>query len=200
MKLGVDIVDGLEPRLRMFLGLLGGAGRTEILRASGTEVQRVTVDYIARLAATRHETASRLGAAPTNHFAQAAEKVASPAALEADADAATLTISHPGFSRAFRNVVIAPRSAKALAIPVHAISYGKRAAELWDRLSLFIPKGKRVIAATLGGVVTPLYILCKSVTQKQDRTLLPADEEFRAAAALGAKQWLATTLMKGSHA
>lgn len=197
MNLRVKISDGVSPRLQSVLRMLTSTGLRDLHQASGTEVQRITADHIARLAATRHTTANRLGAAPTNHFAQAVEKVAAPSALSSGPDGATLTINHPGFIRAFRTVKIVPREAKSLAIPVHAISYGKRAAELWDRMHLFIPKGKRVIAATIGGVVTPLYVLCKSVTQRQDRSLLPSDAEFQAAAVAGAKGYLGMALAKG---
>lgn len=197
MNLRISIKDNATPWLQSLGRSLGGERSRDLHRAAGTEVQRITVDHIAQIAATRHATAERLGAAPTNHFAQAAEKVAAGSALTADASGAVLTINHPGFVRAFRDVKIVPRTAKSLAIPIHAIAYGHRAAELWDRMSLFIPKGKRVIAATIGGVVTPLYYLVRSVTQKQDRTLLPTDDQFRDAAVAGAKGWLSQALVKG---
>ena len=197
MNLRVKISDGVSPKLQNVMRMLSSTGLRDLHQAAGTEVQRITADHVAKLAATRHATANRLGAAPTNHFAQAVEKVAAPAALSSDAAGATLTISHPGFIRAFRSVKIVPRESKSLAIPIHALSYGKRAGELWDRMHLFIPKGKRIIAATIGGVLTPLYVLCKSVTQKQDRSLLPSDAEFQAAAVAGAKGWLGMALAKG---
>ena len=199
MNLRIKISDGLSPRLQSLMRLLGGAGLRELHQAAGTELQRITVDHVARIAATRHATAERLGAAPTNHFAQAAEKVAAASALSADPSGATLTISHPGFIRAFRTVKIVPREAKSLAIPIHALSYGHRAGELWDRMHLFIPKGKNIIAATIGGTLTPLYALCKSVTQKQDRSLLPSDAEFQKAAVDGAKGWLGMARAKGGR-
>ena len=199
MNMRIKISDGVSPRLQSLMRLMGGAGLRRLHQAAGTEVQRITVDHVARLAATKHATAERLGASPTNHFAQAAEKVAASSALSADASGATLTINHPGFIRAFRTVKIVPREAKALAIPLHAISYGHRPGELWDRLHLFIPKGENIIAATIGGVLTPLYALCKSVTQRQDRSLLPSDAEFQAAAVAGAKGWLGMALAKGGN-
>lgn len=197
MNLRINVTESISPRLRDVVRALQGSRRAEMNAAAGTEVQRVTADHIAVIASTRHATAEKLGAAPTNHFAQAAEKVAAPSALTANPEEAVLTINHKGFARAFRDVRIAPRTAKALAIPIHAAAYGKRAAELWDRMGLFIPKGKRVICATIGGVVTPFYILVGSVTQKQDRSLLPSDDQFRDAAAVGVRGWLKMTLMQG---
>ncbi len=197
MNLRIKISDGVSPLLQSVMRTFTTGELTDLHQAAGTEVQRITAEHVYKLAATRHATAARLGAAPTNHFAQAAEKVASPSALSAGPAGATLTINHPGFARAFRNVKIVPRTAKALTIPIHAAAYGHRAGELWDRMGLFIPKGKRVIAATIGGVMTPLYILCRSVTQKQDRSLLPSDEQFQDGAYRGAKGWLGMTMEKG---
>ncbi|MEO8204880.1 MAG: hypothetical protein ABI615_01775 [Chthoniobacterales bacterium] len=197
MNLRISIKDSATPRLASLIATLSGPGRSDLNRAAGAQLQVVTASHVAVLAATRHTTAERLGATPTNFFASAAEKVAQASALTADSSGATLTINHPGFIRAFRSVKIVPRTARSLAIPIHAISYGHRAAALWDRLALFIPKGKRVICAKLGGVITPLYILCKSVTMKQDRSLLPSDEEFQEAAIAGAKSYLGGALSAG---
>jgi hypothetical protein len=196
MNLRITISDGVSPQLQSAMRMLTSSGLRDLHQAAGTEVQRITVDHIAKIAATRHATAENLGAAPTNHFAQAAEKVAGASALSAGPAGATLTINHPGFARAFRSVKIVPRAAQSLALAIHAISYGHRAGELWDRMHLFIPKGKRIIAATIGGVLTPLYALCKSVTQKQDRSLLPSDAEFQDAAVAGAKGYLGMLIGK----
>lgn len=194
LTIKVTVVDG---GLRAVMLQLTRGGFVELNRAAGTELQTVAFEHVAKLAAERHGTAEKLGATPTNHYAQAAEKIAAPAALSADAAGATLAFSHPGFTRAFRSVKIAPTTSRSLALPIHAISYGHRAAALWERLGLFIPKGKRFIAANIGGVLTPLYVLVRSLTQKQDRSLLPSDEQFQAAAAAGAKGWLGMALAKG---
>ena len=166
--------------------LLTGSDLVELHRAAGSMVADLTHDYIGMIASTRHATAERLGAAPTGFFGRAADKVS----MTADPSGATVTINHPGFIRAFRTVEIVPSKSKYLAIPINAISYGHRAIDLWAAMNLFIPKGKRVIAATIGGVLTPLYALCKSVTQKQDRSLLPSDADFQDAAVKGARQCL----------
>lgn len=178
------------PRLNQLYAKLGDTGRTELARAMGHEVQRLTGDYLTSLAATRHDTAAKLGASPSNHLAQAAEKAASPSALSIDAATATLTINHPGMVRALRDVTIVPRDAKCLAIPVAAIAYNRRPAQLWETLHLFIPKGKNVICMESGNKITVLYVLVRKVTQKQDRTLLPADEDLQSAARLGAANFI----------
>ncbi|MGA3169462.1 MAG: hypothetical protein ABSE62_00460 [Chthoniobacteraceae bacterium] len=178
---------------RWMRDVTGSLARRNLHQAMGEEVQVLTADYLRRLAGSRHDTAEALGAAPTGFLGTAAEKVASPGALEADSNAATLIIDHPGMRRAFGPVTISPRNAKSLAIPIHAIAYGQRARFLWNQLSLFIPKGCNFIAmkGPDGKSILPLYILVRSVTQKQDRTLLPSDEEFEGAAIKGAENFCA---------
>jgi hypothetical protein len=200
VNVSISIRDTATPNLRKFIGGLTGPARSGLLRAMGTEVQHVTTEHVRALAGARHTTASRLGAAPSNFLAQAAEKIAAPEALTADQTEAVLTINHPGFSRAFRDVTIRPRNAKSLAIPLAAIAYNRRPRQLWDRLKLFIPKGKRVIAMSDGaGGITAIYALVRSVTQSQDRSLLPSAEQWETAAAKGAKQYLQYALGKGGR-
>jgi hypothetical protein len=199
MSLRVTISEGSGSGLLAAMRSLNAGGLASLHRAAGTEVQRITAEHIARLRRAPDSFASRLGLPTSGHYAQASEKVSASSALTSGAAGATLTISHRGFARAFRSLHIVPRSAKALAIPVHKLAAGHRAAELWDRMNLFIPKGSRVIAATMGGVVTPMYVLCRSVTQKQDRSLLPSDEAFHAAAVAGARGWLNMALRKGGQ-
>ena len=176
MNLRVRIEDGVSPQLAAVMRTFSAGGLANLHRAAGVEVQRITADHLAKR--------------PGNHWSLAAEKVASPAALNADTSGATLTIKHPGITRAFRTITIVPREMKALAIPISPISKGFRAAELWDRMKLFIPKGGRIIAATIGGQLTPLYVLCSKVTQRQDRSLLPSDAAFQRAAMDGAMAYL----------
>lgn len=197
MNLTISIQDGASPVLQQAIRLLTGSERASLHRAAGVEVQELTARHLGVLAGSRHATAQKLGAAPSGHLAKAAEKASAPSALASDATAAVLTINHPGLSRAFRTIRIAPVASRSLAIPVHAVAYGVRAAELWDRMKLFIPKGGRIIAATIGGVLTPIYVLCKSVTQRQDRSLLPSDQQFQDAAVAGAKDWLRAQMQGG---
>lgn len=172
-------VTARNPLIARWLSAMDGPGRVDLHAAMGAEVQVVTAAHVRELAATRHGTAEKLGASPTNFLAQAAEKIESPAALGADADAATLTINHPGMSRAFRTVTIVPKNgATHIPIAMNAIAYGRRPREFSQ--VQFVHKGDAVrtdIAA---------YVLVRSVTQKQDRTLLPSHGEWEGAAARGA--------------
>jgi len=191
----------LSATLRRVASALHGSGRMELHQAMGAEVQYLTEDYLRAIAAERHKTADSLGASPSNHLAQAAEKVAQPGALTADADAATLTINHPGMVRAFRDVTIRPINAKALCIPINAIAYNRRPAQLWDQLKLFIPKGTRFIAMKTadGKSFVALYVMVRSVTQSQDRSLLPSNDQFGEAAARGARRFIGAALQKGGN-
>jgi hypothetical protein len=186
MNLRIDIRDSATPALKSTISLFSGARRRELNEAMGQEVQHLTADYIAELAASRHDTARKLGAMPTNHLAQASEKVASPAALTSDAEGATLTIDHPGFGRAFHDVTIVPTNVAALTIPISAAAYGRRAREF---AGLFRIKGTNVLALAVNGGVVPMFALVRSVTQPQDRTLLPSMEQFQEAAVRGAEQY-----------
>jgi hypothetical protein len=198
MRVRVTVQDNAT---RRFVASVGALGRRQLHQAMGEEVQVLTADYLRRLAGSKHDTAEALGATPTGFLGTAAEKVASPGALTADSSAATLTIDHPGMTRAFGPVTISPRNAKSLAIPVHAIAYGQRARFLWTQLSLFIPKGCNFIAmkGPDGKSIIPLYILVRSLTQKQDRTLLPSDEEFEEAAKMGADREIRAALTRGGR-
>lgn len=170
-----------SPKLALLLAEVKGPGRIELHQAMGTEVQVATAAHVREIAGSRHGTAARLGASPTNFLAQAADKIESPAALGSDANASTLTINHPGMVRAFRDVKIGP-GPKRLSIPMNAIAYGRRISEFAE--VQIVHKGDPVrqdIAA---------FILVRSVTQKQDRSLLPSEDEWEKAGARGALNFL----------
>lgn len=190
MTLRIKIEDGASRKLQHAIRMLTGPERAGLHRKMGRGVQELTRDHIAGLQRKGGSLASKFNAPKSNFYGLAAAGVAQDSALSADGSGATLVISSIGFKRAFQDVQIVPKTAKSLAIPIHAIAFGHRAVELWDQMSLFIPKGTNVIAATIGGVLTPLYALCKSVTQKQDRALLPSDEAFLRTARANAREYL----------
>ena len=129
--------------------------------------------HLSGLAATRHTTAARLGAAPTGHIrAQAVRRDS------INASGAVISIGIPGIGRAFRDITIRPREARALTIPVHRLAYGRTARDLARDLGsdspLFKPKGKNYLAAQIDGQLTVLYLLRAAVRQPRDASLLPA--------------------------
>ena len=81
-------------------------------------------------------------------------------------------IDIPGITRAYGNLTIRPKLARALTIPLHQSAFGKKATEFDD---LFIPKGKNILARSEGGQLVAMYALASSVNQKQDKSLMPAD-------------------------
>ena len=79
--------------------------------------------HLGRAAASRHKTASRLGAAPTGHLEEAARTML----MEADTDHGAVLVRSPGFSRALGPLTIRAKRARALTIPLDRVSYGRRA-------------------------------------------------------------------------
>lgn len=203
MNIQIDGISKLSTAMRTLAGSLTGSSATELARAMGIEVQEETVRHLTELAGTRHETANRLGATPSNHLAQAAEKAADPSALTMTGfNEATLTINHVGLARAFHDITIVPKEKKALAIPINAIAYNKSPAQMTlEGHELFVlggkkfDTGKNILAEKLpDGSILALFLLVASVTQRQDRSLLPSDEQWSAAAARGASTYIKKTL------
>jgi len=199
---GIDQVSG---ELAALAAKLGDSGRADLHAGMGAEVQIDTADYIRKISTTRHRSARLLGAKPTGHLAAAAEAVSSAGALSSDSQAATLRVSTPGMTRAFRDVTITPGGGKQwLTIPMHRRAYGKRAGELGREIEgmggrMFRPGKSRILAIAVDGKLVPLYALVKSVTQSQDRTLLPSDKVWRDASVRGARKVIASALRKGGN-
>lgn len=79
----------------------------------------------------------------------------------------------PGAGRAYHDVTILPRKAKALAIPIHPAAFGKSPK---DFSSLFIPKDKAILAMSAGkGRLIPMFALARRAFQRQDPSLMPSD-------------------------
>lgn len=158
----------------------------------GIAAARVIRNHIRNLAATRHGTAGRLGASPTNHFK--ASDVASPVA---DGEGVSIAVSTPGIGRAYGDVVIRPVEARALAIPMDASAYGFQPRELTDRgeiLFRMLLRGERrggrrsnvLFKAGEDGSPVAMYALVGEVTQPRDPSLMPTDDELLRAFADGA--------------
>lgn len=163
--------------------------RRRIFAVVADKVENLVRRHILRIAPAHHTAAERLGATPTNHLTKGARTTVS----HAGDDFAEVVIPIPGISRAFKNLTITPKKAPFLTLPLNAVSYGKRAAEV-RRIGwmLFRPPAKGahrtdggkfdryqdVLMGSKDGETIPLYLLKKRVNQPQDRSLLPSDAEI----------------------
>lgn len=177
------------PLAKLIRGL-DGQGRIDLHAAMGIEVQQTTAAHVGALQRAPDSLLAKLGAAPTNFYQHAAERIESPAALASDASAATLTLNYPGVARAFRTITITPVNAKALAIPFDRMAVGRSPRDCWQELHLFIPKGKGYIAMRVGTEIKVMWLLRRFVTQPQNRALLPSSARWEEAASLGANTYL----------
>lgn len=149
--------------------------KTSILFEGGKALQELLAQWMSQLgSASRHSPP---------HFTP--DGVHDPIV---DGDTVSVPISIPGITRALHDVVIQPVEAKALAIPVNEEAYGISPRRYnvnhpkGSKGAMFIPKGKSYLAKTDdAGKLVVMYVLKDSVTQKQDRSLLPPDDEMNKA-------------------
>ncbi len=170
--------------------------KTALHKSIGSYAETLTRQHLTTLAGTRHKTADKLDATRSGHLTRAAESVIS----EGSQDAAIVTVVSPGISRAFGNLTITAKPGKWLTIPANAEAYNRRARTFNDLRIAFFGRGRMALVKAeqsslkdrkqSGGRSEVYYWLKKSVTQKQDRTLLPDDDDFNAAAAQGIKAYI----------
>jgi len=145
-----------------------------------------------------HATATRLGARPTNFRARSA---ASITGIGTDDTAIVRIPRRTGLARAFRDIVIRPGSGKKLlTIPADKRTYGKRAGEFPQGTFAFafsVERRTPMLVFTDGSGVG--YWLKPSVTQKQDRGLLPSDKLYRTLARRTVDQFV-SEILKGGQA
>jgi len=150
--------------------------KLEFADAVAANIEELTRKHISTAAQTRHKTATRLGATPTQYLLN---KAASVEAIGAPGRV-LLSVSGDIFKRTFNPVTVSAVNAKMLTIPVAAESYGKRAGEFGD---LFVYKSKggagpAFLARREGKTMKFLFMLKRSVVLPQDRGLLPGEEDF----------------------
>jgi hypothetical protein len=141
--------------------------------------------HIRTIAPGRHWTADNLGAKRTGFLERAAGSI-EPAA---DANAAYIEFPRSfGLQRAFGQIVIVPkRGGKYLTIPATAEAYGRRAGEIAGLVFKFLGRSRALVMMRGARDFTVYYWLVRSVTQPQDRLLLPSDFDFALAAEKGAE-------------
>jgi hypothetical protein len=187
-------VDSKTPALKALLAALSPAGRKALHSRSVTRLHKLIKTHLIGLAASRHDTASRLGATPTGHLAKAAERMT----RTHDSEGGAVNIFSPGFKRVFESFTVFPRVAKALTIPVNALSYGRRVSEVQAMIGHKIfrfPYGN-VLVYREGDHIVDLYVLVKRAFIKQDRSLLPEDSLFQAEVKAGLLSGIQAALAK----
>jgi len=166
-------------KLGNWISKVGGAGRRLLFSAAANAVSILVRAHLSRLGSWKHATADRLHAAPTGFL----QKAARGTVHTAHENYGEVVIPAP-LGRAFHDVEIRPREARALTLPASAEAYGKRAGTLaalgWK---IWRPKGKDFLMGSIHGEDPKvLYWLKQSVRQKQDRELLPSDTKIQVAA------------------
>lgn len=167
-------------RLGAWIAKVGGAGRKLLFSVAANAVAILVRSHLSRLGSWKHESANRLHAQPTGFL----QKAARGTVFTSSENSGEVIIPAP-LGRAFHDVEIRPKTAASLTIPASTEAYGKRASVLaalgWK---IFRPKGERFLMGSINGEDPKiLYWLKESVRQRQDRELLPSDEDIHRVAA-----------------
>lgn len=184
--------DDVTPHLRrIFTRMQPGGAASKILgRAAANELRRHFRDL-------NTQRPNRLGGKRSNFYSRVAETVQNPREVPGGISVA---ISHPHIAQRLFGGPITPRKKKALAIPIHASSYGVFA-RIYPGTLAFIPsrtgrggvlveaeersitrgprKGGKRRAPKPGGVA--IYAITGFVAQRADHTVLPHPHRMVAA-------------------
>jgi hypothetical protein len=193
LDIAIEADDEVTPWLaRIARDIEGGRNVNGLNGYMARALGETTREYLRKLAPLRHDTANSLGGKPTGHLERGAEAVSS----KPEEDGVVIDIPIPGIARAFGDMRIAAVRSKWLTIPANGEAYGRRARSFSDLI--FRLKGGSPSDAPLAmllqkqedGKLRVMYWLKKSVFQKQDRTLLPSDDELLQSAEDAAEGWL----------
>ena len=139
----------------------------------------------------KNQRPNKQGGPKQNFWAQIRDSVQS---FRAGSDSAIVQVNDPRLNPHVFGATITPKAAKSLAIPIHASSYGVRAATFDDLVFLRSKKGGKtvgVLGRGKGEDFTALYVLVKSAKIPKDPTALPSDAELQLAVDTAVKSWLA---------
>jgi len=193
----VSIADKASPMVNQAVDGLSDV--RELNRFVGERVKSEVRDYLILLGNTRHDTADRLGGKYTHFLSAAAEQTS----MESDNAGATVSVASPGMHRAFSDVLIKAGTqtpgVRYLTIPLAGVAYGNRIGKgkSWRFPGGFFftsKLGNLLYARRVGkgkdSALELLYLLRESVLQKQDRTLLPSDQQITTAAIEGVADYV----------
>lgn len=172
LAITVDIQDGSN--LDLLEREMTFAEKAEFADQLAGEFEELTRSHIREAAKTRHTTAERLGAKPTNYLlnkAASVESVGAPGKV-------LLTVAGDIFKRAFGPVKVSAVAKKYLTIPITAAAYGRRAGEFDGLFLVRTKKGNLLLAQREGKTLKPFFLLKAQVTLPEDRGLLPSDAAF----------------------
>lgn len=217
MNLAISVeYDTATPALRSAMEMLEEKG--PILGAMGHRVIRDTSRHVAEWGLSHP---NKLGGQRTNYWAGIAAKINPADCLEVESNSATVTLGGPempGLMRAFGDVTIVPGTktpgVKYIPLPARSEAYGHKPREI-SGLVLFW-RGKGQVGGLAEGVSVTrtrntkrgakgseyfvpglvMYWFVESVTQPQDRTLLPTEEEWSESANSAAAEWIDLELKK----
>jgi hypothetical protein len=184
--LKVDVKASI-PKLEIYAALLGG---TALLLAAIEAVKQKTHAHIFDISLHRHDSANRVGGTFTGYLADRALGVQSAVASVSGSEG-SFVIEHPGVGRAFHDVTIVPKNgAKYIPIPINARAYGRSPREFAGEPIRFVKKGggsgkSKSENQKPPDESIPAWLLVESVTQRQDRSLLPSQEDWEKAAVAG---------------
>ncbi len=188
--LNIDVtisgVEGFDRDLQAFRNAI--ANRRPLHARMAVDAANFTRDYLRET--PRHKTATRLGATPTGFRAKNA------AAVQPDSDDTRAMVRIPrrtGLGRAFGDVVITPGSGrKYLTLSGHARTYGKSVRDFPEGTFkfAFLGRYRALVFADEPNKGEVGYWLKRSVTQKQDRTLLPTDAGYQEVGASSALSYI----------
>ncbi len=159
MKVQVQISDAATPTLKDLQDTLNDAGKLKLRKAIAGRLETLVRAHIIRAAQTRHKTATRLGANPTNYLAKRGDTVETQVTGNADG-LIKLTVYGDIFARVDGPVDVRPRRAKSLAIPAISGAYGRRPREIGGlRLVVFLDAKKAALAKVTGdGGTGPIFL------------------------------------------
>ena len=175
-------VEQVSFRLGKWVSKVGADGRRLLYSAAANAVAILVRAHLAKLGSWKHQSAEKLGAQPTGILVEAATRTT----FSATSEYGEVVIPTPAVRRAFHDVEIRPKSWMFLTIPAASESYGKAAVVLaahgWK---IYRPGKAKILMGRLSKDEAPkvLYYLAQSVHQRQDRSLLPSDEDLNSTAA-----------------
>ena len=151
----------------------------------------LTRRHITEVAApSRHTTANRLGATPTGYLREVAEATES----DFDGDSARVKMYGSILRRVLGDVIVLPLKGKYLTSPDTAEAFGRRAGEVPGLAFGIVKDSKGVLRPALQRDGEAIFWLVRRVKLPQDTGLIPTDEQYAAAAEVGAREYLEEAL------